>query len=118
MGRDRKSSREELPRLRAIRSPPGPPATLANLQRDPKWVWLHCHACPHHAPAAVAPFVIRWGPEASPDLLRQAARCTACGGKGAMLMRPSWAGNLIGWAPFPIGRLAKMVLAPVQQSRG
>ena len=99
-------SREHPPQ-RAFCAPPGPPSTLANLQRDPKWVWLYCRACPHHGPAAVAPFVIRWGADASPDLLRQAARCTGCGGKGAMLMSPSWAGSLVGWQPFPVDRLAR-----------
>ena len=94
-----------MPSLRALRALPGPPATLASLQRAPKWIWLYCRACPHHAPAAVAPFVIRWGCEASPDLLRQAARCTVCGGKGAMIRLASWGGGLIGWMPFLIDRL-------------
>jgi hypothetical protein len=35
-------------------------------------------------------------------------RCTACGGKGATLMHPSWAGNLIGWQPFPADLLARV----------
>jgi hypothetical protein len=30
-----------------------------------------------------------------------------CGGKGSMLMNPSWAGNLIGWQPFPAELLAR-----------
>jgi hypothetical protein len=35
------------------------------------WVWLHCRAreCSHKEPAALAPFVIRWG-AASSDILR------------------------------------------------
>jgi hypothetical protein len=47
-------------------------------------------------PFACAVAVIRWGPEASSDKLRQAARCTACGHKGARLQAPSWAGNVVG----------------------
>ena len=29
------------------------------------------------------------------------ARCTSCGGKGATLQRPGWAGNNVGFYPFP-----------------
>jgi hypothetical protein len=46
--------------------------------------------------------VILWGPNASSDKLRASARCTRCGGKGATLQRPGWAGNNIGFYPFPI----------------
>ena len=45
--------------------------------------------------------VILWGPDASSDKLRAGARCTSCGGKGATLQRPGWAGNHIGFYPFP-----------------
>jgi hypothetical protein len=45
--------------------------------------------------------VIRWGPNASSDVLRQRARCTACGHKGATLTHPTWGGNSIGFLPFP-----------------
>jgi hypothetical protein len=38
---------------------------------------------------ALAPFVIRHGPDASSDVLRQRRRCTKCGRKGATLMHPS-----------------------------
>jgi hypothetical protein len=55
------------------------------------WVCCAGHGCTHnHAPMAIAPFVIRWGPEASSDMLRQSARCSKCGAKGATLMLPSW----------------------------
>jgi hypothetical protein len=43
-----------------------------------------------------------WGPDASSDKLRAGARCTSCGGKGATLQRPGWAGNHIGFYPFPM----------------
>ncbi len=42
-----------------------------------------------------------WGPDASSDKLRAGARCTSCGGKGATLQRPGWAGNNVGFYPFP-----------------
>jgi hypothetical protein len=38
---------------------------------------------------AIAPFVIRWGPDAPSDMLRRSARCSKCGAKGATLMLPS-----------------------------
>jgi hypothetical protein len=113
MGRNRQS-RKYLPRLRALRSPPGPPATLANLQREPKWIWLYCRACSHAASAAVAPLIILWGPDASPGVVRRCARCTVCGSRGATLIRQSWADITIGWQPFPADRLAEAGL----QARG
>jgi hypothetical protein len=33
--------------------------------------------------------------------LRDRARCTNCGGKGATLQHLGWAGNHIGFYPFP-----------------
>jgi hypothetical protein len=38
------------------------------------------------------------GPEASSDMLRQSARCSKCGAKGATLMLSTTAG----FAPFPV----------------
>jgi len=38
---------------------------------------------------AIAPLIIRWGGDASSDLLRRSARCTCCGSKGADLQHPS-----------------------------
>jgi hypothetical protein len=50
---------------------------------------------------AFAPLIIRWGPDTSSDRLRQAARCTQCGGKGAMLMHPSYVDAILPFQPFP-----------------
>jgi hypothetical protein len=36
---------------------------------------------------AIAPLIIRWGPEASSDVLR---RCARCGSRGATLQHPSY----------------------------
>ena len=36
--------------------------------------------------------VIPVGPDTSSDKLRQCARCTACGRRGATIQRPSWSG--------------------------
>jgi hypothetical protein len=54
---------------------------------------------------ALAPFVNRFGPDASSDVLRRSARCSRCGSKGATLQHPSWAGSQIGFQPFPVGRV-------------
>ncbi|MGO9399877.1 MAG: hypothetical protein ACLP19_18835 [Xanthobacteraceae bacterium] len=66
--------------------------------------WLHCKKCQHYAPLACAVPVIRWGADASSDKLRQCARCTACGSKGATIQHPGWGGADIGFLPFPVRR--------------
>ena len=83
------------------KSPPGPRPTLGELQRSSSWWWLYCERCPHYAPMAFAAPVILWGANAPSDKLRQCARCTGCGGKGATLKHPTWGGNNIGFLPFP-----------------
>ena len=88
-------------RPHAKRQPPGPRPTLAELQRSHCWTWVYCEKCLHHAPMALVPLIIRWGAETSSDRLRQRARCTKCGHKGATLQHPGWAGTHIGFQPFP-----------------
>ena len=77
----------------------GPQGTLGDLQRSTPSVWLWCERCQHHSPLACAAAVIPWGAGASSDLLRERARCTACGRKGAKL---SWAGERVGFEPFAV----------------
>jgi hypothetical protein len=77
--------------------------TLAELRKHNSWVWAWCERCQHHAPMAFVPLMIRWGANASSDKLRRRARCTACGHKGATLQHPGWAGELVGFQPFPSG---------------
>jgi hypothetical protein len=103
----RDASREGLQRFRtAQRNPPGQVRTLAQLQRSAlgKWCWVYraAYGCLNYAPVAIAPLIIRWGPEASSDMLRRSARCTKCGAKGATLMLPSWVSTTAGFAPFPV----------------
>lgn len=71
-------------------------------------MWLRCTAfdCSHATPMALAPFVIRWGAGASSNILRQRARCTRCGHKGAMLIHPSWIDGDIKFQPFPTNAAA------------
>lgn len=77
--------------------------TLGDLRRSAPWLWMNCAAgCGHYRPGALAPFIIRYGAEASSDMLRRASRCTRCGHKGATLQHPSWMGMQIGFAPFPV----------------
>ena len=83
------------------KSPPGPRPTLGDLHRGTPWVWLYCDKCLHSAPLTLATPVIRWGKNTSSDKLRQCARCTACGHKGATIQRPSWGGADVGFLPFP-----------------
>jgi len=68
----------------------------------PYWLWLRCNACGHCVAVALVPFVIRWGADASSDVLRTHARCTVCGRRGASLQHPSWADESVGWEPFPV----------------
>jgi hypothetical protein len=51
---------------------------------------------------AIAPLIIRWGSDASSDMLRRSARCSKCDHKGATLMLPSWVSTTVGFAPFPV----------------
>jgi hypothetical protein len=62
--------------------------SVVDLHRTTPWLWLNCEHCQHHAPLACAVAVIRWGRDASSDVLRQRARCTACGNKRATIQHP------------------------------
>jgi hypothetical protein len=92
-------------RPRTKRQPAGPRPTLAQLQRSHCWTWVYCEKCLHHAPMALVPLIIRWGVETSSDRLRQCARCTKCGHKGATLQHPGWGGADLGFLPFPVEKL-------------
>lgn len=86
----------------------GPVPTLGELHRQSKWLWLNCArtGCHHTQPVALAAFVIRWGSEASSDMLRRHARCARCGHIGATLQHPSWSGSVEGGeCGFPVERM-------------
>ena len=80
-------------------------ATLGQLHRPPGWFWVYCtryHPLyQHRAPMAIAPLIIRWGPDTSSDMLRRCARCTVCCHKGATLQGPGWKNGEAEWEPFP-----------------
>src|SRR5215510_5370997 len=56
-----------------------PVPTLGQLLHQPYWLWLRCDACGHRVAVALVPFVIRWGAEASSDMLRRNLCCSVCG---------------------------------------
>jgi hypothetical protein len=89
------------------RAKPPPIPIIGELHRTPYWCWLYCTArdCSHSAPFALAPAVIRWGCDASSDLLRERARCSCCGHKGTTLRHPSWGGSHVGWKPFQTAKM-------------
>ena len=68
--------------------PPVP--SLRQLQWTSCWWWCHCRNvnCQHRAPVVLAPVMIVFGCDASSDVLRERARCSKCGGLGAMLFHP------------------------------
>src|SRR5262249_38900593 len=55
------------------------PPTLGQMRQSAPWLWLHCLNSQylHHAPIAMTPLIIRWGPHTSADRLRASARCTS-----------------------------------------
>jgi hypothetical protein len=70
------------------------------------WVWCGSANCDHHVPMALTPFIIRWGADASSDVLRQRTVCTACGHRGVTLQHPGWVDNVVGYQPFPVATSA------------
>jgi hypothetical protein len=72
-----------------------PVPTLGRLLHQPYWLWLCC-SCGHRVAVALVPFVIRWGADASSDMLRQRVRCVVCGRRGASLQHPSWGDAVMG----------------------
>jgi hypothetical protein len=96
----------EGPGKRTERAKPGPVPTLGSIRRNACWVWLYCRSCGRGVPAALTPFIIRWGADVSSDVLRRSAHCKACGGKGATLMHPSWQDEQVGQSPFPVEQMA------------
>ena len=87
-------------RPRALAPPQVP--TLAELNRwEPHWLWWNCSGCSRWVAVPLAPFVIRWGADASSDLLRKNPRCTKCGHRGGLLQVPSHHSLEMPYQPFP-----------------
>ncbi len=78
-------ARLEENRRRWASPQPGPPRRLSDIRAEHLWLYVYCGrpGCPHHAVFFLTPLIVRWGPEASVEQLRRAARCTKCGHRGA-----------------------------------
>jgi hypothetical protein len=84
-------------------SRPPPIPTLGQLNRyEPHWVWWHCVRCQRYVAVPLAPFIIRWGADASSDLLRRHPRCTRCGTRGGLIQMPSIHTSETPYLPFPV----------------
>jgi hypothetical protein len=98
-----------------------PPLRLTVAEKlDACWCWVNCGAplkCGHRAAVAIAPFVIRWGPDAWPEMLRRHGRCSKCGHKGVSLTHASWGGMDVGWAEFPVDQMAQITVSDTPRSR-
>jgi hypothetical protein len=86
-----------------------PPLRLRVTKKlDIHWCWIKCTRCPHMRAVAIAPYIIRWGPDGWRDMLRRAGCCTKCGKKGVQLQHPSWDGSDTGWAAMPVTQMARV----------
>jgi hypothetical protein len=71
------------------------------------WCWIKCTRCPHMRAVAIAPYIIRWGPDGWRDMLRRAARCTsAARGVSNCNIQAGALGRRVG--PTPIDRMAPL----------
>jgi putative SOS response-associated peptidase YedK len=94
--------REEFERRIRIarRAPPERPGPLSKTRDDFLWIYVNCArpGCGHFAAVPLTPLIVRWGPDATLERLRRAARCTRCGHLGAttQLNNAGWPANLSG----------------------
>jgi hypothetical protein len=77
--------------------------TLADINREPHWVWAYGlnPECQRSRPVALVPFIIRWGPNVSPDTLRRNLVCSECGHRGALIQHVSWVDTICRWQAWP-----------------
>lgn len=83
-----------------------PIGTIGRLAAAPPgWVFVWCGTpgCGHYAAVALAPLVIRWGPEAPRAWMLSRFRCRACGRRGTRITLPSMLGSH-GHMAFPAER--------------
>jgi hypothetical protein len=105
MRRAPRDPHDDPPPAHRRREPAPPVPTIGKLLREGmgNWVWAYCSnpGCGHRVPIALAPFAIRWGMDASSDMIRERLRCARCGRRGVTLIAPSWGNEVTGWQPFP-----------------
>ena len=103
-GREPPAGSPEYPRRRQFDADRAyRPATLASARRDHVWLWICCRnpKCGRQVPLAIAPLIIRLGPDYEFEEFRSRAACSECGHRGVLTMMPSWGGSDIGWMPWP-----------------
>src|SRR5262245_37884064 len=99
----------------------GPVPTLAHLRRIACWLWVHCGSvgsCLHRTPVALAPVLIRWGADASSDVLRRSAPCSRCGSKAPRSRSRVGEAWTSAWRPSPwiyVGVQLPLVAAAPEQ---
>lgn len=78
-----------------------PPGSLGQIRAEFEWMWIYCTAasCAHMAAVPLAPLIIRWGADASSDLMRMGFRCSHCGGRRTETQAPTWGGLNAGFSP-------------------
>ena len=81
---------------------------LAKLRQGHSWLWICCDGrdCARSAAVDLTPFIIRWGEDASSNVLRRNAQCQYCGTKGVTIQLPGWFGENNTEAPFPVDRMS------------
>jgi hypothetical protein len=90
-----------------MREPAPPVPTLAELRSASPWFWVYCkqNDCTHKAPMAFVPLIIRRGPDTSSADYASRPAVPAAAEKGATLLHPSYVDRVVGFQPFPVGRL-------------
>jgi len=81
------------------------PTIGALAKSEPRWIWANCNTvnCGHARAVPLIPFLIRWGADASSNLLRQNLSCSKCGARGVYITLPSRIGSH-GAQEFPTER--------------
>jgi putative SOS response-associated peptidase YedK len=79
--------------------------------RESKWMWVSCpvRECGHRAAVAFAPLAIRWGMNATTQMVRRKFRCSRCGNLGALTYSPSWNVALQSFQSYPQDRGLKLI---------
>jgi putative SOS response-associated peptidase YedK len=80
--------RNRIARRNAARQPR---PTIGQLWTFNPWVWLYCETprCRHYTAIPLAPLIIRWGRNATSDMLRSGFRCSRCGRQVTSIRTPS-----------------------------
>lgn len=75
------------------------PHNIGRTRKSYYWIYVYCGRCQRCAIFPLVPLIVRWGPDASLDCLRHAARCMTCGHKGATLRFSNSGRTDVPWQP-------------------